>query len=534
MKITTDRDKLSKALSLMVKVADARSTMPILACVRIGAGEDGQARIDATNLETYAHVTVDAKVHKGGSVAADARQLAALVKAASGETVTLKTDSNALRVGAAKMETYHAPDFPKMPAFAAKSHGWTEPSAFAAALAKVLPSVSLDITRFQLCGVYLETDPSAALLRMVATDGHRLTLVDTRDVQYGPGPAQSGILPRAAALIIAGACKRAANLSCALLDGYFHASVDGALLTVKLIMNAQFPPYGAVIPSGDGRRTLIVGREALAVELKKARDVMRAAKREDFNIALGMRGKVARVAAFDDGGGTMFAADVTANYAGESQSFAIGANSDYLIAALATVDDEQVTLDFGSGDDGHMDPIRIISSDGKVTCVVMPVITDKSHRSAATPDEKTAPDAVQEAKQFVEKAKRTRAARKAPAATPVAVDSPVTAPASAAQLLAANVDVAQGLVEAFIPFALLAQRACYRCKHVKPMGYILDGKVCCRDCREAHRVDYYAGRGQVAQPRQRRQRGIEVVQTVGALHVRAEHVTVEAAPMGNA
>jgi len=108
---------------------------------------------------------------------------------------------------------------------------------------------------------------------------------------------------------------------------------------------------------------------------------------------------------------------------------------------------------------------------------------------------------------------------------------------------AMNIEVARGIVEAFVALATRAAaqaateaaRTCYRCHEVKPMGYILDGQVCCRDCRGAHREAYYASRGEVAPRRQLRQRGPRaVIQTVAALHVRAEHVTVEPAAVGNA
>src|SRR5262249_59124786 len=44
---------------------------------------------------------------------------------------------------------------------------------------KTLFAVSSDETRFNLSGVFLST-PEAGTLRMVATDGHRLALVDRR------------------------------------------------------------------------------------------------------------------------------------------------------------------------------------------------------------------------------------------------------------------------------------------------------------------------------------------------------------------
>jgi DNA polymerase-3 subunit beta len=552
MRLTMNKKELTAALALLTKVADAKSTMPILACVRIGgAAGDETAELTATDLSTTARVRVPATIAQGGVIAADARQLVALVKAAAGETVALEEEGASLRVGAAAMPTMHAPDLPRLPAASDEVYPWVAPAEWSRLMAKALPVVSLDETRYHLCGVNVEADAKAGELRIVATDGHRMAKMVCAPVAFGHKNTVTGIVPRQSAQLIASACKRASSFRCAIVDGYFHAEIDGATFAVQLI-NAQFPSYDAVIPKKDAEsRTLAVGRDALAGELKKARDILRAADRRAYpHVVMGMRaGKVRIVAHGHDSDAVVYSGEVAGTYAGPSQSFAIGFDADYMLAALAALDEETAHLDFSDAADGKLDPIGLRSSDGALTYVVMPCRAAGRYASAV-PDADEAP--AQEQPQPA-KVQRTRVAKVKAQPAPVTIVEPVTDAAPAPvralveeanpeHLLTATVEVAAGIVDAFMAFALraaadaatAAARACYRCKEVRPMGYILDGKVCCRDCREAHRVDYYAGRGQVAQPRQRRQRGVEVVQTVAALHVRAEHVTVEPATTGHA
>jgi len=65
-------------------------------------------------------------------------------------------------------------------------------------IGKTIYSVSSDETRYHLNGVYFEqhaTDEGTRY-RMVATDGHRLSLVDRKTNSKPPKPAEGVIVPR--------------------------------------------------------------------------------------------------------------------------------------------------------------------------------------------------------------------------------------------------------------------------------------------------------------------------------------------------
>ena len=57
-----------------------------------------------------------------------------------------------------------------------------KPAVLAEMIDKTIYAVSMDETRYHLNGVYLETkkEDGALIYRMVATDGHRLSLIDRK------------------------------------------------------------------------------------------------------------------------------------------------------------------------------------------------------------------------------------------------------------------------------------------------------------------------------------------------------------------
>jgi len=562
MKITTDRKRLSDALATVARVADPKSLMPILACVRIRATADAGVTLEATDLTVSVSITLEAGVQAPGACVANVRELASLVKAHVGETIALSLEGDVLRVGTSRMGgMLKSEDFPKLPAAAdVEAFPIVSATAFAAQLATVLPAVSLDETRHHLNGVLFEMDSAANLLRMVSTDGHRLTKADETAV-YSHRTAVKAIVPRKGASLLQRAAAKSSAFRLGAADGLVVAHTDNATYSVKAI-DATFPPYDQVIPKDEDRRTLRGNRAALLDALKRACAVIKNVEDVRDSIALGMNLGTLRIAAHAKDDTPAFVADVDVAY--DATAFAIGVNPVYLVDALEALDSgESVTLSFGTGEQAALDPIVVVGEDAAALVVVMPVRGEYREAGVIPNASAAAPAAPAADKTRVSRSRKPAPAAKpapAPVATPPAAPAEAPEPplpplqpeattvapsaaqlvaeASATALMMANAEVATGIVEAFMVYALRASanaaRACYRCHKVKAFAYVLDNQLCCRDCREAHRQDYYASRGQEARPRNRRRHEAPAVQTVPALHIRAEHVTVEPAPIGNA
>ena len=282
MELAIERVSLQNSLAMVQGIVERRNTVPILGHVLIEP-DGNKIRLSATDLEVGIRTEVACKASAKGSLTLNARKLFEIVREAEGDEVTLKTlenDQVEIKCGRArfKMMGLDPRSFPAMPSQAAK--GSAEPArkavkgdlkvaatVLAAMIDKTLFAVSPDEARYNLSGVYIDS-PAAGTARMVATDGHRLSMVD-REVA---GFAMQGgaIIPR----------KGMAELR-KLLDqageGEVELALDGSLAWIKRgatevsmrLVEGEFPDYRGVIPK-QSRYQVSVGRDLLLSAIKRA------------------------------------------------------------------------------------------------------------------------------------------------------------------------------------------------------------------------------------------------------------------------
>lgn len=230
---------LVRLLSATVKVVEARSTIPILATVRL-VGTGGQLTATATDLD----IEVSASTPAEGDLAVcvDAKLLASVVNKAAGNDITIEpSDGNIVVKSGHNRSTLHTlpvDDFPSMQA-------GDLPVEFEADLSELFApcqfAMSTEETRYYLNGVYLHVLDGK--LVAVATDGHRLAR------HIGPASADFagiiiprktvGILPKGAIMVRLSSTK-------------IQFVAGDTVITSKLI-DGTFPDYQRVIPSGNDK-----------------------------------------------------------------------------------------------------------------------------------------------------------------------------------------------------------------------------------------------------------------------------------------
>lgn len=231
-------------------------------------------------------------------------------------------------------------------------------------LRRVLPSVSVDTTRTNLNSVALSLSPGE--LTMVATDGHRLTVVSGL-VDFA-GTEGTRLIPLASARLI----ERLADSSegevfVAISDRDIFVTADSATISVRLV-DAQFPEWRKVIPKVDGMARLTVKRDDLS---RSVRAVALSSSEKTGGVRLGLSDNAITITSTSHDRGDA-ADEVACEYAGPD--LAIGVDSKLLIDALAAVDGSDIVL-IPSG--GPLDPILWEPADGnEAHGVVMPMRLD--------------------------------------------------------------------------------------------------------------------------------------------------------------
>lgn len=253
MNLTITKEKFSRLLYLASTIVERRNTMPILANVRLTA-ENGVLSLAATDLEISLMGEAEADIKTPGSITVGAKVLYEIVRELPASEVTLRAQKGQrLEVEAGqskfKINGTAAEEFPAIVGTQLKNPISVEAAKVYEMLEKTAFAVSTDETRYNINGVFIETvkNGNDALLRFVATDGHRLALVDRP--ADGLSVEKGVIIPRKAITEIKkllegneGAAQVGIN------EGFFTVRSEGVTMGVRLV-DGQFPDYRQVIPN---------------------------------------------------------------------------------------------------------------------------------------------------------------------------------------------------------------------------------------------------------------------------------------------
>ncbi len=258
MQITIARNTMLKALSHTQGVVEARGTIPILSNVLLQAAGD-TLRITATDMDLTVIEDVDATVAQEGAVTVSAQMLHDVVRKLPEDAdvgIVSEDDRLAVRAGRSSIRLVTLPetDFPNSPADDLP-HSFSMPSDILVRLInRTHFAMSSEETRHYLNGLYLHAaeGESGGVLRVVATDGHRLARADV-DVPDGAAEIPGVIVPR----------KTVAQIRRLLdeTDGTVEVSLSdtrirfrfGDIELVSKLIDGTFPDYNRVIPTNNDK-----------------------------------------------------------------------------------------------------------------------------------------------------------------------------------------------------------------------------------------------------------------------------------------
>jgi DNA polymerase III subunit beta len=251
MELSIQKSELLRELDLVQGVVEKKATIPILSNLLLETS-DSTLRISATDLELGFRCNCPAQVKKPGAGTIPAKRLLDIVRSLPEAEVRLKILENhwvqlTCERSAFKLVGMAKDNFPVLASF---------PRPLAAIPANVLAilidrtifAISSEETRYTLNGALLLLKPEN--IAMVATDGHRLALIE-RQVEVGGLSNEMRVLvPRKAM----GELRRLlahgpADASVALSKDESHLFFSiGDRLLISRMLTGQFPNYEAVLP----------------------------------------------------------------------------------------------------------------------------------------------------------------------------------------------------------------------------------------------------------------------------------------------
>jgi DNA polymerase-3 subunit beta len=337
MELVVRKNDLLRELQLFQGIVERKNTIPILANVLIeAAGEE--VRLLATDLEVALRSRCAASVSKPGSLTLPAKKLYEIIKALPDTDVRIVEDKSGVKVAAdrfdSRIQTLPREDFPSLPDATGNGRAALPRSALKEMVAKTQFAITGEDTRYFLNGAKFVIRPDN--LTLVATDGHRLALVEV-DHTVGVKEEKGVILPK----------KTLLELGKLLLEGdgdimfesgenHLFFEVDGRLLISRMI-DGQFPAYERVIPKGNDKHVEFE-RDRLANAVKRvallSNERSRAVKLEI------KKGKVEVTSSSSEFGEAR--EELSVDYAGGSLT--ISFNAQYVLDFLNVVETDVVML----------------------------------------------------------------------------------------------------------------------------------------------------------------------------------------------
>ena len=268
MQLVVHKNDLLRELQLFQGIVERKNTIPILANVLIEANGK-EIRMLATDLEVALRTRCQASVGKSGSLTLPAKKLYEILKALPETDVRIEEDKNGVRVAAdqfdSRMQTLPREDFPTLPEASNKARATLPRSALKEMVSKTQFAITGEDTRFFLNGAKFVIKPDS--LAMIATDGHRLALVEVMH-EVGITEEIGVILPKKTILEL-GKLLVEGEGDVIFESGENHLFFDvGGRMLISRMIDGQFPAYERVIPKGNDKQ-IEFERERLMSAVKR-------------------------------------------------------------------------------------------------------------------------------------------------------------------------------------------------------------------------------------------------------------------------
>lgn len=345
MNFTVDRDQLIDVLAGIQGVAERRHTMPVLShALMTVSGET--LTVVSSDLEIVIRCLQPISAGEAGAIALPARKLLDIAKVLPKESPVKITGKDANYVEIASGRSHFrlaglpAAEFPEMPEKPAGAPVSIDGDVFRRLVESVVSFASSDETRYNLAGVLMErAEPKAgAMLRLVATDGHRLAMADGEVGDIGELLASRKVLvPKKGIQEIRKLAENGpGSIDLSASEKFLFAAKGDTEVWVRLL-DADFPDYRQVVPK-ENPLNARVDRAAFAEVLRRV-GVM--APDKVHSVKLSFSGKQLEVSSTSPDQGE--AQDLLeAEYDGPAMK--IGFNGRYLQDAVSGISEEKVVL----------------------------------------------------------------------------------------------------------------------------------------------------------------------------------------------
>ncbi|MBE0598366.1 MAG: DNA polymerase III subunit beta [Desulfuromonadales bacterium] len=255
MQFTIEKEVFLRGLARVQGIVEKRTTIPILSNVLLEA-VDGELFLTATDLEVGMKSSYPAEVKTAGKITVSAKKLYEIIKELPEREVSFKSRENCwieIRCGKALFNIVglSPEEFPYFPSPDKEQFIVVSASSLKEMIEKTAFSMSTDESKYNLNGIYFKAinEGGLSLLRLVATDGHRLALIQKPLTASHSAELQKGVIfPRKGIFELKKMTEEGeGDLLLGFLDNNAVVVRDRTIMVMRLV-DGDFPDYNRVIP----------------------------------------------------------------------------------------------------------------------------------------------------------------------------------------------------------------------------------------------------------------------------------------------
>ena len=372
MEFNINKNIFLKGIQRTLGIVEKKTTMPILSNLLIRTQRD-RVKIIAADREIGLVADYEAEIIREGDITLSARKLHEMVREIQGEIIHVSKNEKEAVILTCKKEVYRIPgipadDYPTVEAQEGFPMYKMKGEVLGEMIRKTAFAVSTDEMRKNLTGVFFEKEriDEASFIKMVATDGHRLSVVKTaigEEENVFLSMEKGVIIPRKGLSEIRRLVEdEPGDILIGINKGMCMLKTDHTLLKVSLI-DGEYPDYKRVIPTEKGI-VVGVGKNTFMHALRRMSVI--SSERYSGVIITVLNNRMVLNSTNPDVGEAND--EIEISYQGEERS--VGYNVTYLIDALDVIDEEWVDFEIGMA----MKPavIRAVGNENYF-CIVMPL-----------------------------------------------------------------------------------------------------------------------------------------------------------------
>jgi DNA polymerase-3 subunit beta len=339
MRFTVARDNIHKAIQNVVGVVPSKTTTPILGDILFELEKD-KLKLTATDLEILISTTINVDGAQNGVIAIPAKFLNEIIRELGNEKILFEQEDGyriklTTERGEYRIVGDPGDDFPLMLMEEDMSNFEIQQRTAQRMIDKCIFAVSHDELRPALMGVLFQI--SSGELKLVGTDGHRLSRIIKKDFDFIGEDAELIVPTKALSLLSKNIDQSENLLKIEFSKNYIIFNLENLRIYSRLV-DSEYPDYEGVIPD-DNKKEVFADTAQLLSSIRRV-SIFSSTLTRQVQFSLG-DGKV-EISSQDIDVGGEGREKLDVEYVGDQ--FDIAFNAQYLLDVVRHVDTERTKI----------------------------------------------------------------------------------------------------------------------------------------------------------------------------------------------